>query len=43
MSKTSRDLRQEQSVSKWIKAKGKGVIVGATGYGFNDFKKFNII
>lgn len=32
--KSSRDLRQEQCVSKWVQAKGHGTIVGATGFGF---------
>lgn len=31
--KSSRDLRQEQCVSKWVQAKGHGTIVGATGFG----------
>lgn len=29
----TRDERQEESVRKWIKAKGRGTIVGCTGYG----------
>ena len=38
MSKTSRDLRQEQCIKNWIKAKGRATIVAGTGFGFNDFK-----
>ncbi len=33
--KSSRDLRQEQCIRKWIEAKGKATVVGATGFGFN--------
>lgn len=29
----TRDERQEESVRKWLKAKGKGTIIAATGYG----------
>lgn len=29
----TRDERQEESVRKWLKANGKGTVVGATGYG----------
>ena len=29
----TRDERQEESVKKWIKSKGKGTIVACTGYG----------
>lgn len=31
--KSSRDLRQEQCIKSWLNAKGKGTIVGATGFG----------
>lgn len=31
--KSSRDIRQEQCVKAWLKAKGKGTIVGSTGFG----------
>lgn len=30
----TRDERQSISIKKWIEAKGKGVLVGATGFGF---------
>lgn len=33
MSKTSRDLRQEQCIKRWLQAKGKGCIVQPTGTG----------
>ena len=33
MSKSSRDIRQEQCVQAWFKAKGKGCIVASTGFG----------
>ena len=29
----TRTERQQESVRKWIKAKGRGTIEGATGYG----------
>ena len=29
----TRDERQEESVKKWIKSKGRGTIVACTGYG----------
>lgn len=32
-SKSSRDIRQELSIKRWIEAKGRGTIVAATGYG----------
>ena len=32
--KSSRDLRQEQCVKAWFKSKGRGTIVGSTGFGF---------
>ena len=31
--KTSRDLRQEECVEKWIKNRCKGTIIAATGFG----------
>lgn len=31
--KSSRDLRQEQCVKAWFKSKGRGTIVGSTGFG----------
>lgn len=31
--KSSRDLRQEQCIRKWIEAKGCATVVGATGFG----------
>ena len=31
--KSSRDLRQEQCVKAWLKSKGRGTIVGSTGFG----------
>ena len=30
----ARDERQEESVRKWLKAKGKGTVVAGTGFGF---------
>lgn len=30
----TRDERQEESVNKWLKAKGKGTVVAGTGVGF---------
>lgn len=30
----TRTERQRESVKRWIGSKGKGTIVGATGYGF---------
>lgn len=30
----TRDERQRESVKSWINSKGKGTIVGSTGYGF---------
>lgn len=33
-SKSSRDIRQELSIKRWIEAKGRATIVAATGYGF---------
>jgi superfamily II DNA or RNA helicase len=30
----TRDERQEESVKNWLKVKGKGTIVAATGVGF---------
>ena len=30
----TRTERQQASVKKWLNSKGKGTIVGATGYGF---------
>ena len=30
----TRTERQQESVKKWLANKGKGTIVGATGYGF---------
>jgi superfamily II DNA or RNA helicase len=38
----SRDERQAQALKAWIKAKGHGTIVGATGFGIHN-KKFIII
>jgi len=29
---TSRDLRQEESVDKWVKNRGVGTVVAATGW-----------
>ena len=31
--KTSRDIRQEKCVEKWVKAKCKGTLIAATGFG----------
>jgi superfamily II DNA or RNA helicase len=33
VTKSSRDLRQEQCVQKWLNTRGKGTIVAATGFG----------
>lgn len=33
--KSTRDLRQEQCVANWVRAKGRATIVGATGFGSN--------
>lgn len=30
----TRDERQEESLQKWLKAKGKGTVVAGTGVGF---------
>lgn len=30
----TRTERQQESVKRWLSHKGKGTIVGATGYGF---------
>lgn len=30
---SSRDIRQEQCINNWIKAKGHATIVAATGFG----------
>ena len=31
--KTSRDIRQEECVEKWVKAKCRGTLIAATGFG----------
>ena len=31
--KTSRDIRQEQCITNWVKAKGHATCEGATGFG----------
>ena len=30
----TRTERQQEAIKRWLKAKGKGTIVGATGFGF---------
>ena len=37
----TRTERQQEAVKRWLAHKGKGTIVGATGFGF--LKKINII